>query len=104
MLRWSDAPASKKIESLFGKHNVIRAHHLENLILTLSPNEFSCIEDYLSNFTLRFLCEECNIKLEEECCIYINISKIGSAYFVFVSTFYAMRETLWKAYQKSTLE
>jgi hypothetical protein len=90
---------------VFGKHNIIRAHQLENQILTLSPNDFSCIEDYLSKFkTLRILCEECKIKMEEERCIYIILSKLGSAYFVFVSTFYAMREALGKAYQKPTLE
>jgi hypothetical protein len=41
--------------------------------------------------------------MEEECCIYLIISKC-SAYFVFVSTFYSMREALGKAYQKPTLE
>jgi hypothetical protein len=42
--------------------------------------------------------------MEEERCIYIILSKLDSAYFVFVSTFYAMREALGKAYQKPTLE
>jgi hypothetical protein len=41
--------------------------------------------------------------MEEERCIYLIISKLGSAYSVFVSTFYAMREALGKSYQKSTL-
>ena len=35
---------------------------------------------------------------------YLILSKLGSAYSVFVSTFYAMREVLGKAYEKSTLE
>jgi hypothetical protein len=42
--------------------------------------------------------------MEEERCIYIILSKLGSAYFVFVYTFYSMREALGKAYQKPTLE
>jgi hypothetical protein len=42
--------------------------------------------------------------MEEERCIYLILSKLGSAYFVFVSTFYAMREDLGKVYQKPTLE
>jgi hypothetical protein len=93
---------------VFGKHNIIQTHQLknqlENQILTLSPNDFSCIEVYLSKFkTLRILCEECNIKLEEERCIYIILSNLGSAYSMFVSTFYAMREALEKSYQKLTL-
>jgi hypothetical protein len=42
--------------------------------------------------------------MEEECCIYLILFNLGSAYSVFVSTFYAMREDLGKAYQKPTLE
>jgi hypothetical protein len=93
------------IESMFGKINIIRAQQLENQILTLSPSDFYCLGDYLSKFKiLKILCEECKIKMEEECCIYLIISKLGSAYYVFVSTFYAMREALGKAYEKPTLE
>jgi hypothetical protein len=94
-----------KIESVFGKINIIQAQQLENQILTLSPSDFSFLGDNLSNFkTLRILCEECKIKMEEERCIYVIISKIGSAYSVFVSTFYAMREALGKSYENPTLE
>ena len=39
-----------KIESVFGKLNIIRAQQLENQILTLSPSDFSCLGDYLSKF------------------------------------------------------
>jgi hypothetical protein len=43
--------------------------------------------------------------MEDECCIYLILSKLGSAYYVFVSTFYAMREALGEeAYEKPTLE
>jgi hypothetical protein len=41
--------------------------------------------------------------MDEECYIYLILSKLGSAYSVFVSTFYAMREAIGKAYQKPTL-
>jgi hypothetical protein len=72
----------------------------------LSPNDFSCLGDYLSRFkTLRIICEECKIKVEEERCIYLIISNLGSAYSVFVSTFYSMGEALGEeAYEKPTLE
>ena len=94
-----------KIESVFGKLNIILAQQLENQILTLSPSDFSCLGDYLSKFkTLRLLCEECEIKMKEERCIYLIFSKLGSAYSVFVSTFYAMKEALGKAYVEPTLE
>jgi hypothetical protein len=59
--------AWENIESMFGKHNIIQAQQLENQVLTLSPSDFSCIEDYLSKFkTLRTLCEECKIKIDED--------------------------------------
>jgi hypothetical protein len=59
----------------------------------------------LSKFkTLIILCEECKIKMEEFCYIYLILSKLSSAYFVFVSTFYAMREALGTTYKKLTLE
>jgi hypothetical protein len=97
--------AWEKIESVFGKHNIFRAQQLENQVLTLIPSDFSCIEYYLSKFkTLRILCKECEIKMDEENCIYLILSKLGSAYSMFVSTFYAMREDIWKSYQKPTLE
>jgi hypothetical protein len=97
--------AWENIESVFGKHNIIRAQQLENQVTTLNPSDFSCIEDYLSKFkTLRILCEECKIKMDEEHCIYLILSKLGSAYSVFVSTFYVTREALGTTYQKPTLE
>jgi hypothetical protein len=83
--------AWENIESVFGKHNIIRAKQFENQVLTLSPSFFSCIEDYVYKFkTLRTLCEECKIKIDEDRCIYLILSKIGSAYSMFVSTFYAI--------------
>jgi hypothetical protein len=39
-----------KIESVFGKLNIIQAQQVENQILTLIPSDFSCLEDYLSKF------------------------------------------------------
>jgi hypothetical protein len=97
--------AWEKIESVFGKHNIIRAQQLENQVLNLCPSVFSCIEDYLYKFkTLITLCEECNIKIDEDHCIYLILYKIGSAYYVFVSTFYSMQEALGMTYQKPILE
>jgi hypothetical protein len=73
--------------------------------MTLSPNDFPCIEDYLSKFkTLRLLCIECQLDLKEDRCIYVILSKLGSAYSIFVSTFYATREALGSAYKKPSLE
>jgi hypothetical protein len=88
-----------KLGNVFGKHNIIREKKLENQVLTLSPSDFYCIEYYIYKFkTVRILCEECDIKMDEERCIYLIFSNLGSAYSVFVSTFYAMREALGKDY------
>jgi hypothetical protein len=90
---------------VFGKLNIIQAQQLENQVLALNPSDFSCIGDYLSKFkTLRILCEECEIKMEEEYYIYLILSKLGCAYYVLVSTFYAIREAVGTAYKKPTLE
>ena len=59
---------------------------------------------YLSLKHSYFYVIECNIKMEEQRGIYLILSKLGSAYFVFVSTFYAMKVALGKAFVKPTLE
>ena len=40
--------ALDKLEAVFGKHNEIRGHKLENDLLSLNPNDFLCIQYYLS--------------------------------------------------------
>jgi hypothetical protein len=95
----------EKLEVVFGKHNIIRAHQLENQLMTLSPNDFPCIEDYLSKFkTLKLLYIECQLNLKENTYINVILFHLGSAYFIFVSTFYATREALGSAYKEPSLE
>ena len=98
--------AWEMLESVFGKHNEIQGHQLENEFLSLNPNDFSCIQDYLSKYTtLRLLCVECKIKKKDKQCIYHILFKIGLAYSIFVSTFYSMKESLTAAsYQDPSLE
>ena len=98
--------AWEKLESMFGKHNEIQGHQLKNELISLNSNDFSCIQEYLSKYkTLRLLCAECKIKKEDKKCIYHILSKHGSTYFVFVSTFYSMKESLTAAsYQEPSLE
>ena len=62
-------------------------------MLTLNPNDFSCIEDFLSNFnTIRLLLEGVKVKKEDSALIYCILTKLGPAYSVFVSTFHSTRE------------
>ena len=88
--------ALKKLNTVFGIQNQIRAHQLENELLTLDPNNFSSIEDFLSKFktlkTLRLLLEGCKVKKEDGSLIYSILAKLGPAYSVFVSTFHSTRE------------
>jgi hypothetical protein len=73
--------------------------------VTVIPNDFPCIEDYLSKLkTLGILCKDYKIDLEDDRFIYVILSKIGSSYCVFISIFYASRESLWRAHQNPTLE
>jgi hypothetical protein len=73
--------------------------------MTLSPNDFPCIEDYLYKFkTLRLLCRECELDLKEDRCIYVILSSLGSAYSFFVSTFYATREALGRTCKENSLD
>ena len=49
--------AWEKLKSVFGKHNEIWGDQLENELISLNSNDFSCIQDYLSKYkTLRLLC------------------------------------------------
>ena len=96
----------EKLESVFGKHNEIQGHQLENELISLNKSDFSCIKDYLSKYkTLRILCVEWKIKRDDKQCIYHILSKVGPADFVFVSIFYSMKESLNEnSYQEPTLE
>src|SRR5271168_2607486 len=78
--------ALEQLTKVFGIKNEIRAHQLENELLTLDPNNFSCIEDFLSKFkTLRFLLEGVKVKKEDNNLIYSILTKLAPAYSVFVS-------------------
>ena len=76
--------ALDKLNTVFGIQNQIRAHQLENELLTVDPNNFSSIEDFLSKYkTLRLLLEACKVKKEDGSLIYCIIAKLGPAYSIF---------------------
>jgi len=84
---------------------LIWAHHIENQLMTLSPNDFPCIEDFLSKLeALRILLQVYKIDFKDYWCIYITLDNIGSAYYIFVYIFYASREALGGTYQAPTLD
>jgi hypothetical protein len=64
-------------------------------LIALNPNDFSCIEYFLSKFkTLRLLLAECKIIKIDDQLIYVILANLGTAYSVFVSTFHSTREAL----------
>ena len=71
----------KQITKVFGTKNELRAHQLENELLTLDPNKFSSIEDFLSKFkTLRLLLEGVKVKKEDGNLIYSILTKLEPTY------------------------
>jgi len=54
--------AWQKLNTVFGIKNEIRTHQLENELLTLDPNTFPCMEDFITKFkTLRVLLASCKV-------------------------------------------
>jgi hypothetical protein len=73
--------------------------------MNLSPKDFPCIEYYLSKFkTLRILCIKFQLDLKEHRYIYVILPNLCSAYSIFLSTFYATRESLGSTYKEPSLE
>ena len=69
--------ALEQLTKVFGIKNEIRAHQLENEFLTLDPNNFSYIEDFLSKFkTLRYLLEGVKIKKEDSNLISVSYTHL----------------------------
>ena len=82
----------KYLTKIFGIKNEIRTHRLENELLTLDPNNYFSIEDFLSKLkTLRFLLEGVKVKKEDGNLIYSILTKLGPVYSVFVYTFFYKR-------------
>jgi hypothetical protein len=73
--------------------------------MTLSPNDFPCIEDYLYKFKkIRLLLKYYKIDLKDDLWIYVIIFYLGSAYSILLYTFYVTEEALGCFYQPPTLE
>lgn len=91
----SPVEAWKMFNIVFGLKNKIQAYLLENELITLGPNNFSYIENFLPKFrTLRFFLEGCKVKKVDDGLVYGNLSKLEPIYSTFVSTFHSTREAL----------
>ena len=97
----SPVEAWKKVEYCLWHQTEIRSFQLGNELLTLNPNKFPSIEDYLSKFnTLRLLLVGCKVTKEDGPLIYGILVKLPPVYSVFVSTFHSTKEALISARTK----
>ena len=84
----------EKLKYLFGKHDELRGHILENELIALQPNNFKTIQWFFSKFiSLVMQCKQCGIEKKDEQLVLSILSKLGSEFSVFVSTFHSMRLT-----------
>jgi len=55
------------LEGLFGKQDELRAHQLENELISLSPNHFRNMKEYFTKFkALLVELDACGVKKEED--------------------------------------
>ena len=72
-------------ESLFGKTDEMRGHHLENELISLSPAHYETIEYFFTNFIVLVLqLKQCGIEKKEDHLILSVLSKLGIEYLVYV--------------------
>ena len=82
----------KNIESLLGKQDEIRMHIIENEVIYLEPNNLESVQQLFSKFKyLVMQCKQGGIEKNDEQLVFSIMSKFGSKFFVFVSTFRSRR-------------
>ena len=77
----------------------MRGHHLENELISLSPTHYKTIEYLFTNFKVLVLqIKQCGIEKKYDHLILYILSKLGSEYSVYVSTFHSSKLTTrnWK--------
>ena len=88
-----------KLEFLFIKQDEIRGHILENELIALQPSSFKSIQQLFTKYkSLVLQCKQCGLERKDEQLVLLVLSKIGSEYSVFVSTFHSERTSIpnWK--------
>ena len=91
--------AWENIESLFGKKDELQGNILKNDLIALHPNSFETIHHFFTKFkSLALQCKQCVIERKDEKLVLSVLSKLGSKYPVFVSTFHSGRASIpnWK--------
>ena len=83
-----------KITNLFDKHDDMRIYRLENESISLHPRNFETLNKFFTEFKhLVLQLKQCEVEKEDDHLILSIISKLGSDYSVFVSTFHTRKLT-----------
>ena len=88
-----------KFESLFGKTDEMRGHHLENELISMSPAHYETIEYLFTKFKALVLqLRQCGIEKKYDHIFLSIFSKLGPEYSIYVSTFHYSKLTTrnWK--------
>ena len=91
--------ARENIEYLFGKQDELRGNILENDIIALQPNSFQSIHQFFTKYkSLVLQCKQCGLERKYEQLVMSILSKLGSEYPIFFSTFHYGRASIpnWK--------
>ena len=82
----------EKIQTLFGNTYEMRAHQLQNKLISLIPSSFESLQVYFSKFkSLVLQLKQCGIDKEHEKIILAILSKLGYDYSIFVLNFHATK-------------
>ena len=98
---------SKKVEELYGKQDEMKGNLLEVELLSLDPRKYNIIQDFFTKYNdLSLQLKGCGIeKSKEESRQVLSImSKLISAYSIFVSTFHSVRLATSKSYTMPSLK
>ena len=81
-----------KLADLFDKKDDMRIYQLENELISLHPRNFKTLNDFFTKF------KQCEVEKEDDQLILSILSKLGSDYSFFVSTFHTGKLTTpnWK--------
>jgi hypothetical protein len=99
--------AWKILEGLFGKQDEMRGHMLEVELLTLDPKSFDNIQDFFTKFKdLLSQLKACKVdkSAEEKQMVITILSKLGTEFFVFISTFHTFRFASGATWKMPSLE
>ena len=81
-----------KLESLFGVQDMIRAHQLENELISLSLRSFESMEGFFTKLnSLIIILNQCGFEKKEYQLMLSILSKLVPEYSIFVSIFHATR-------------